>query len=470
MPRRYNQAIVRGLRRGAKRLTKLAKLKCKLSVALIILVGGSAIAAAEAPTEKSVLSADSPSVLGELSRTQKWLADLGINLNAAYSNSVLANLKGGLRRGTIDQGKLETVLAIDLEKLAGYSGLSFYANTFQIHNTGRFRRDYIGGINTIDAIEALSTTRLSELWLEQKFWNGNATVRFGQLAADIEFFNSGLSEIFLQSDWATITAVNLPSGGPAYPLSTPGIRLKIEPRDNVSLLMAVFNGDPAGPGTGDPQVRNRHGLNFRVGDPPLFMVEGQVRNNYRPGETGLATAVKAGSWLHLGSFDDQRFAADGTLLAADGPMTAPAQHRGNFGVYGVIEQQLYRPQGGSATSGVSMFSRISVSPSDRNPISFFFDGGLVFSNMIPSRPDDKFGASVIYSRFSNAARAFDQDKIIVTGVPGIVRDYEMNLELTYLAQVSPGWTVQPVVTYIWHPNGDAERNALATGVKSIWRF
>jgi hypothetical protein len=42
--------------------------------------------------------------------------------------------------------------------------------------------------------------------------------------------------------------VNLPSGGAAYPLSTPGVRLKVDPVKNVSLLLAVLNGDPAGPG------------------------------------------------------------------------------------------------------------------------------------------------------------------------------------------------------------------------------
>ena len=46
---------------------------------------------------------------------------------------------------------------------------------------------------------------------------------------------------------------------------------------------------------------------------------------------------------------------------------------------------------------------------------------------------------------------------------GVVRDYETNLELTYVAQIVPGWTVQPVLTHIWHPSGDDRRNALVTG-------
>ena len=36
---------------------------------------------------------------------------------------------------------------------------------------------YVGGINTIAAIEAVPTTRLSEIWLEQKFANDKASIR-----------------------------------------------------------------------------------------------------------------------------------------------------------------------------------------------------------------------------------------------------------------------------------------------------
>ena len=118
----------------------------------------------------------------------------------------LSNVRGGLRTGTIDQGKLQGILTVDFGKLAGWNGLSGFANFFQIHNTGRIRRDYVGGIDTIAAIEAVPATRLSEVWLEQKFANDKASIRVGQLAADAEFFYSELSTMFLQSDWPTIAA------------------------------------------------------------------------------------------------------------------------------------------------------------------------------------------------------------------------------------------------------------------------
>ena len=408
---------------------------------------------------------------GDPAGTRKWLADRGVVYGLEYTNDVLSNVRGGNRTGTIDQGKLHGILTVDFEKLAGWQGLTLFSNFFQIHNTGRIRRDLVGGINTIAAIEAVPTTRLSELWLEQAFMGGGGSLRIGQLAADAEFFISDLSTFFLQSDWPTITASNLPSGGAAYPLSTPGVRLKLEPAKDVALLLAILNGDPAGPGpAAEAELRNRYGLNFRLHDPAFIIGEAQFRWGHGKDDTGLATAVKLGGWGHLGQFGDQRFANDGTFLVDPAGSGTPRLHRGNSGVYAVIDQQLYRPKGGDAHSGISVFTRASLSPSDRNLIDAYVDGGVVVAGMIPARPQDRFGASVIYARFSNGARAFDRDTVAFTGVPGPIRDFETNLELTYVAEVVPGWTLQPNLQFIWHPSGDASKNATVVGARSLWRF
>ncbi len=408
---------------------------------------------------------------GDPTGTRKRLSERGVVYGLEYTNDLLSNVRGGLRTGTIDQGKLHGILTVDFGKLAGWEGLSGFVNFFQIHNTGRIRRDYVGGINTIAAIEAAPTTRLSEMWLEQKFANDKASIRVGQLAADAEFFYSELSTMFLQSDWPTIAAVNLPSGGAAYPLSTPGARLKIQPVDNVTMLFAVLNGDPSGAGfSGNEQILNRYGLNFRVNDPPFFIGEAQFQRNVGKDDTGLATTLKIGAWGHVGLFNDQQFANDGLLLANPASSGEPLQHRGNYGVYGVIDQQLYRLPGGDWQSGISVFTRASFSPSDRNQINAYIDGGIIFAGFIPNRPKDRFGAGVIYARFSDSVRAFDRETIAFTGVPGPIRDYETNLELSYQAQIVPGWIVQPNLQFIWHPNGDASRNAMVVGVRSQWRY
>lgn len=398
------------------------------------------------------------------------LAERGVELSLAYTADGLGNVSGGTRRGWVYQGKIELLLAADLEKLAGLDGWRLHAHGFNIHNTGRMRRDYVGGINTIAAIEGVDRNRLSELWLEKAFADGKANLRFGQLVADVEFFFSAVSSLFLQSDWATIAAVNLPSGAPAYPLSTPGVRLRLDPTPDASLLVAVYNGDPAGPGPGDEQKRNPHGLSFRTSDSALVMAEAQLRANHGKDDAGLARTLKLGAWSHRGSFEDKRYADDGRLIADPLSSGTPAQRKRNLGVYAVIEQQVHRPTGGGAESGVSLFGRIAGTHADRNTVDFYFDVGVVFAGMIASRPDDRFGASFMYARFSDAVRGADRDQIAFSGTPGVVRDYEANLELTYSAQMTRGWSLQPMITFVRHPGGDASRDAVVTGVRSLLRL
>jgi porin len=97
------------------------------------------------------------------------------------------------------------------------------------------------------------------------------------------------------------------------------------------------------------------------------------------------------------------------------------------------------------------------------------DGGIVFAGLIAARPDDRFGASVVYSRFSHDLRLNPVNQI-APGIPGPYPDYETNLELTYVAQVVPGWTVQPVYTSIWHPSGQPGHDARVFGARSIINF
>ena len=60
---------------------------------------------------------------------------------------------------------------IDLEKLAGWSGAKFHANIFQIHGNG-LSRDYIGNLMLVSGVEALPSTRLYEMWIEQSLLGG----------------------------------------------------------------------------------------------------------------------------------------------------------------------------------------------------------------------------------------------------------------------------------------------------------
>ena len=68
-------------------------------------------------------------------------------------------------------------------------------------------------------------------------------------------------------------------------------------------------------------------------------------------------------------------------------------------------------------------------------------------------PDDSFGLAFAYSHISDSVSAAEQDAIYFSGVQRPIQDYEAALELTYQAQIVPGWTIQPDFQYIFHPGG-----------------
>jgi porin len=404
-------------------------------------------------------------------------ARAGIQVSATYIGESLTNVSGGIKTGAIYEGRLDLGVDADLEKLMGWSGAKFHANGFQIHGNG-LSRDYVGNLLTATGIEALPSTRLYELWIEQEFAGGRSSVRFGQLAADIEFFDSKYDDLFVNSTfgWPGITAINIPSGGPAPPLAFMGVRAKAKLTEQITVLGAIFDGDSAGPGLGDPQIRNPHGLNFRVTDSPLLIGEIQYGYAASAGAYQLPGTLKLGGWYHTGPFDDQRLTAEGLSIADPAGSGIPARLRSNYGIYAVIEQMLF-PVSDKGDKGIAAFARLSSSPSDRNLIDLYVDGAVVFGGLSSTRPDDQFGIIASFARISDRTRGLDQDQQTFNGLGVPVCDFEAVFEATYQAQISPGWNLQPLVQYVVHPAGGGSdltnstsgprlKNALVFGLRT----
>jgi porin len=309
----------------------------------------------------------------------------GVKFAATYIGETLGNPTGGLKQSAIYEGRLNLAVDVDLEKLAGLKQLTFHANIFQIHGGGLSRGDLLNFM-VVSGIEALPSTRLYEIWFEQK-WGTKLALRAGQLAADTEFMTAKYTDVFTNASFGrpAIAAINLPSGGPSPPLATMGTRLRADATDNLTLIGAVFDGNAAGPGTHDPQLRDRYGVNFRVNDPPLFLGEVQFLWNGKKGDPGLDGKFKVGGWRHFGAFGDQHFSTDGLSLANPSSSGTPATFSGDFGIYSVFEQKIYRV-GKDDDRGIGVFARVSSSPSDRNLISLYADGGLELIGLNDQRP------------------------------------------------------------------------------------
>jgi porin len=384
------------------------------------------------------------------------LAAKGVTYGINYIGEAFGS-SGGAKDGSIYEGRLELLVDADLEKLWGLKGLTFHANGYQIH--GSRLGEYLGGpIMAISSIEAQPSTRLFELWLEQKFGE-RLSIRAGQLAVDSEFFTTDTGANFINSTfgWAGIWAADLPNGGNAYPLATTGARAKVTLTDSLSFLAAIYNGNPA---NANGQYSNRYGTDFRTEDDPFLIQELQYSYNKRPeggakgglkdygassGVTSLPGTIKLGAWQHT---DDRYFpAVNGANEMFDS----------NYGFYASIDQQIFALPSDPA-KGVNVFGRIAGAPSDRNAVDFYFDGGMVFSGFIPKRPDDSFGVGFAYAQVSNDARANPE--------PDFDRRFEAMAELFYKAQIVPGLTLQPDIQYMWNPGAtSANDNAIYGGLR-----
>jgi len=408
------------------------------------------------------------------------LVQQGIKFAATYIGETLGNTSGGLKRGAVYEGRLNLAVDVDFEKLAGVPDLAFHANMFQIHGGGLSRGTLLNFMD-VSGIEALPSTRLYESWFERK-WGTKLAIRAGQLAADTEFMTAKYTEVFTNASlgWPAGLSLNLPSGGPSPPLAAVGARLRADITDNLTLLGAMFNGDSAGPGADDPQLRNRYGVNFRINDPPLALGEMQFLWNGKKGDAGLDGKLKLGAWRHFGWFNDQRFDGAGVSLADPASSGMPGLMRGDFGFYWVVEQKLYRV-GADDDRGIGVFARASYSPPDRNLIDYYADTGVEFVGLADGRPKDKFGLAAAYAHVSPRARALDLDFQTVVTPVWPARSFEGLVTAVYQYELRAGWTLQPNFQFIVRPGGGAAspfsafagkalKNAEVFGLRTVLKF
>jgi porin len=438
-------------------------------IALLCAAARPAVAAAKDETIEDWISL--PKEVGEW---RKMMADHGFSFGINYVGDNIANATGGTKRAAIHQGRFDFEGDLDFEKIIGWTGLKGHANVFSIYGHGLTHTSILN-FATISEIEAQPETRLYEAYLEQTLWGGKLMIKVGQQAADVEFFDSQTDDLFVNGTfgWPAIKATNLPAGGPAPPIAVPGVRVKAAPTDEITVFAAIFNGNPAPPGEGDPQLRDKHGLAFRVNDAPWLI--GQVRYDYAFTARGqnLPGNITPGAWYHTGDFDDQRFTASGQSLADPAGDGIARKLRGNFGIFGVLEQTLYRPasvteKGVSASvPGITLFARAAYSPPDRNLIDFYADGGIGFVGFVPGRPIDRFGVGIAYMHIGSAARALDVDNQVFSGLPTPVRTAETLIEVIYEAHMKPGWLLQPYFQYVFRPAGGIPNPDDPSGITRI---
>lgn len=150
----------------------------------------------------------------------------------------------------------------------------------------------------------------------------------------------------------------------------------------------------------------------------------------------------------------------------------------NYSIYGVIDQMVWH-QAADSPRSLGVFARVMGAPGDRNLISFSANAGISLKAPLPTRDNDTFGVGFGVAKVSGAAQTFDRDTAFFSGVALPVRSVETFIEVTYQAQVTGWWQLQPDFQYVFRPGGGIENpvnppqrigNEAIFGMRSIVTF
>lgn len=338
----------------------------------------------------------------------------GVQLTILENIETFGNLSGGVKQGWEANGLTTVTLQMDTEKAFGLKGGTFNVSGLQIWG-GNLTADNLMVLQTLTDIEAPVGVRLWELWYQQKFGD-KFDVKVGQQSLDEEFTIAPTANTFFlsaMSGWPGVPTIDLPGGGPAYPLAALGVRGRAQLSDSVTLLGGVFSGSPIPRNSPNGPESNPHGVSFPLDTGALAIAELQYAlgssASGKPSADGpLPGVYKIGAWYDSYKFPDQQYDTIGLPLASPLSNGNPAEHHGDFSLYGVVDQMVWRSKD-NANRSVNVFFRPMFTPfGDRNLVSASVNAGFALKAPLPTRDNDIFGIEMGTVWATSGASNFDR--------------------------------------------------------------
>jgi porin len=392
------------------------------------------------------------SLTGDWGGLRKKLEDDGFKVSPTYTGLVMGNPSGGVKQGVVTDGLFNVQLDFDLEKMSGgaVDGLTIHTNALYLYGPSLSQK-YVGDFSGTASIVGYNTVRLQELWLEKWFLKQRLSIRIGNMAVDNEFFQSSSASLFLNNSFVdfTLFGSNIVNA-PLFPVASPGVRLKFLPTSETYVMAGVYGMD----NSSNQATTNQNGTRFALTSSSgmLIMSEAGYLLNQQPNGKGLQGTYRVGSFVHTADYDtwgSQAQAALGTGQLKSGGT--------NYGVYGVVDQQLYSHNAQS----ISLFFLGGGAPSNINFVDWYLDGGFNFTGFIPGRDNDVAGLG--FAR-SDVSGNFSNSQVAQGNAPYTAETF---VEATYKAQVAPSWSIQPDFQYYFNPSGQqGSHNAVVLGLST----
>lgn len=304
-------------------------------------------------------------------------------------------------------------LTIEIRTDAFWSGGT--AMIYLLSNTGTDPSTFVGDAQVSSNIEAYDSQRLYEFWYNQVLADDKIEILVGLHDLNSEFYTNDCAGLFNNSSFGI--GADVASNAPisVFNLTAPGLRIKYTPRENISILGAIYDGDPGDPAKND----NGLSLDWDKDQGILSIIESQFIRN-RSKDLELSDTFRFGFWHHSADFVGVNEAV-------------PEIHDSNFGVYTSIDL--------SFSNAFKTFFAGGIAKEDCSPVPFYVGTGINLIGFWDTRTDDILGIAI------NAANISEYD------------NWEVVLEASWYVHMTNYFSLKPDIQYIINPGGNPDSDS-----------
>ncbi len=415
---------------------------------------------------------DGETLSGDWWGIRNYLDDTGVEISASYTNNIAGNPVGGTSAGFTYTDNVSFGLALDMEKLAGWDGLTFTLSGLNRAGSS-LSQENIGNQFTVQQVYGGQTAMFYALVLEQKLLDDKVSIKAGRFATGDDFASSPIYWLYMNNGIdGNPQALPVNTQFSAYPWAVWAARLRVEPTPETNAMLGIY------------QVSTRvfdreyHGLDWSIRPDDGVLMIGQV--GWTPEFFKRAVEVD--------SVPDGKSVATGKSVVSGKKAVTPRtemkglpghywfgayfspwqfsqfgseeQATNSYGFYWHADQMVWQEAPGS-DQGLTLWSAFVLSPQQNiAKLPFQANAGIVYKGLLPTRDEDYTVLGLVYGKFSrNYARSVD---LAGGGYP----QYEVVIEAGYRINLTKFAYFQPDVQWVINPGGTGDiPNALVLGAQ-----
>lgn len=355
----------------------------------------------------------------------------GLTVDSSFLYSPFMKTAGGANgeASAKGYGLFSVGVSLDTEAAKLWKGGKFFSlyqlkTGYGLSGENGAMGDYFG----FDGWEMDQISQISELWYQQKFFDGKIRLKIGKQDSNTDFG-------FLNSGWDfmnTAFSVNPNTPLPSFPYTPFGFMAEVNPKEWLSIRNGIYSKDSC----------------------PFNITEIE----FKPTIKNMPGRYMIGAW-EMGDTNGYSVAT-----GVEEEETVYNTFYRNYGVYFNFEQMVYKEQKDNPDDmqGLVVFGQTGMSPSNKNDLSKYGAIGLHYKGPFPKRDNDIVGLALGCGNFASRLNNITYDLGGRTGSETVVEGF-------YRLFITKWFYLQPDVQFIMNPGGQYQ-SSVAIGIRSVITF